>query len=337
MNRDNTTVTELPNLLQLPHPMQAAEHISHLATDTGCAFDCVRHVLGELSTSQQPGKFLYLFDLLYRLSLVSNAFISEALQRLQAEVIQALQAAVPQIPEQQKEQLELLRQKWLTAVQRRGRSGQVRLQDVATWLSAAGRTSNAPTQQQSSHGAVAAKPSQTMPPAAHMHVPPPSRTLTAPPPPPPRRLPPPPSAMTTHSSAAPAPQAQSSHHHSRGVSTMPASDPHQNSHSSRRSGWDAPAVLSGSMWNNQSQRQQPKHHAAQQGMHSRDASPEQLSQHMHKLSLQPANQAGDNQSRQQASTVMSAWEPNQPAPQDAAATLQVNPVPPQCTLWLCIN
>lgn len=56
MNRNNATVTysELPNLLQLPHPVQAAEHISHLATDTGCAFDCLRHVLGELSTVLTP-------------------------------------------------------------------------------------------------------------------------------------------------------------------------------------------------------------------------------------------------------------------------------------------
>lgn len=62
-------------------------------------------------------------------------------------LFQALQISVPQIPEQQQQRLEVLRQKWLTAVQKRGTSGQVKLQDVANWLSGAGRT-NSPMQQQ---------------------------------------------------------------------------------------------------------------------------------------------------------------------------------------------
>ena len=40
----------LSGLLQHVDVVQAAEQISRLAIDLGCAFDCVRFVLGELST-----------------------------------------------------------------------------------------------------------------------------------------------------------------------------------------------------------------------------------------------------------------------------------------------
>jgi len=110
----------------------------------------------------RPGKLLPLIDLLYRLSLSSNASLTHAVQRLQSEVIQvittattpfiyvwllsdvgrrivqALQLSVPQIPEHQQQQLDALRQRWLDAVQGRSRSGQLFLQDVARWLSGAG-------------------------------------------------------------------------------------------------------------------------------------------------------------------------------------------------------
>lgn len=39
----------------------------------------------------QPGKLLPLIDLLYRLSLLSNAYLTQALQRLQSEVIEVCQ------------------------------------------------------------------------------------------------------------------------------------------------------------------------------------------------------------------------------------------------------
>ena len=61
--------------------------------------------------------------------------------------MQALQVSVPQIPEQQKQQLDVLRQSWLTAVQARSKSGQLNLQDVASWLSGVGRNYAHPRQQ----------------------------------------------------------------------------------------------------------------------------------------------------------------------------------------------
>lgn len=113
MNGSTAASIHLPRLsglLQHVDVVQAAEQISRLATDLGCAFDCVRLVLGELSTvikdeqalhhaftrvlsfvslqCHRPDRLLYLIDLLYRLSLLSNAFVTEALQRLQAQVIQ---------------------------------------------------------------------------------------------------------------------------------------------------------------------------------------------------------------------------------------------------------
>lgn len=133
---------------------------------------------------------------------------------------------------------------------------------------------------------------QVLPPAAHTQPPPPPRTLAALHPPPPRRLPPPPSVMPRHPSGAQAPHVHSSHQHCCGASTMPATGPDQHSHSSQSSGWDVPADVTGNICNSQSQRQQPKQHAAKQSMHSRDASPKHLSQHLHSLSLQPASQAG---------------------------------------------
>ena len=100
----------LSGFLQHVDVVQAAEQISRLSTDLSCAFDCVRFVLGELSTvikdekvlyhaftcvlsfvtlqCHRPDRLLYLIDVLYRLSLLSNAFVTEALQRLQAQVIQ---------------------------------------------------------------------------------------------------------------------------------------------------------------------------------------------------------------------------------------------------------
>ena len=62
--------------------------------------------------------------------------------------MQALQLSVPQIPEYQKQQLESLRKKWLTAVQARSRSGQLSPQEVAKWLSGADRSNNPSIRQQ---------------------------------------------------------------------------------------------------------------------------------------------------------------------------------------------
>lgn len=61
--------------------------------------------------------------------------------------MQALSISVPQIPEQQKQQLDVLRQSWLTAVQARSRSGELNLQDIASWLSRVGRNNDLPKQQ----------------------------------------------------------------------------------------------------------------------------------------------------------------------------------------------
>ena len=41
---------QLPDLLQRLDAVHAAEQISRLASDAGCAFDCVQFVLRELST-----------------------------------------------------------------------------------------------------------------------------------------------------------------------------------------------------------------------------------------------------------------------------------------------
>ena len=61
--------------------------------------------------------------------------------------MQALQISVPQVPEEQKQQLDVLRQSWLTAVQARSKSGQLNLQHVASWLSGLGRNNDHPRQQ----------------------------------------------------------------------------------------------------------------------------------------------------------------------------------------------
>ena len=61
--------------------------------------------------------------------------------------MQALQVSVSQIPEQQKQQLDVLRQSWLTAVQARSKSGQLNLQHVASWLSELGHNNDHPRQQ----------------------------------------------------------------------------------------------------------------------------------------------------------------------------------------------
>lgn len=53
MNRSSAASIHSPRLsglLQHVDVVQAAEQISQLATDIGCAFDCVRLVVGELST-----------------------------------------------------------------------------------------------------------------------------------------------------------------------------------------------------------------------------------------------------------------------------------------------
>lgn len=59
MSRSNAAImyAKLPNVLQHKDVVQAAEHLSNLATDIGYAFDCVRYVLGELSRVTMP--FLY--------------------------------------------------------------------------------------------------------------------------------------------------------------------------------------------------------------------------------------------------------------------------------------
>ena len=62
MNRNSAASIHSPRLsglLQQVDVVQAAEQISQLATDIGCAFDCVRLVVGELSTVIETHESVY--------------------------------------------------------------------------------------------------------------------------------------------------------------------------------------------------------------------------------------------------------------------------------------
>ncbi|KAL0039006.1 hypothetical protein WJX77_004915 [Trebouxia sp. C0004] len=181
MNSSSAAVATAPRFPDLQHHFdagQAAEQVSQLATDIGCAVECVCFVLRELSTCHRPGKLLPLIDLLHRLSLSSNASLTHAVQRLQSEIIRALQLSIPQIPEHQQQQLDALRQRWLDAVQGRSKSGEVFLRDVARWLNGA---MIAWRREQSRKKAAAKQTVEVLSPPPPHHPPPP--------PPPPRPVP----------------------------------------------------------------------------------------------------------------------------------------------------
>ena len=199
---------------------------------------------------------------------------------------------------------------------------------------------------QARHAQAAERSAQVLPPAAQALGPSPPALLYPAPPPPPRYTTPPPIALDA--SATQGPPVHSNHHHAASIQT---SGPVQQRSSSQRSRWDAPPAPVGGQWNSQSIRQQPEQHAARQSVPSRDASPEQLAQHLQSLSLQPANHAGTvelslgcktgfpnmftamnphsffagtSTGRPQAGNQPVAMRPNQPAFQDAAAILQVH-------------
>ena len=243
--------------------------------------------------------------------------------------MQALQISVPQIPEQQKQQLDVLRQSWLKAEQTRSRSGQLNLQDIASWLSAAGRKDDDPKEQvyfyiyycytvtsgkewlsvfdciccaklannkchrymcmQASHEATA-RSAQVSPPAPQTHSLPPPPSLHLPPPPPRHTVP---SAIPPNPSTKQPPPFHSNQPHRHDLSNMPACGPTQQRQSNRKSQWDVPPNPVESTWNSQPHGHQPEQHAARQSIHSRDASPEQLAQRLKGFSLQPADLAGE--------------------------------------------
>lgn len=115
-----------------------------------------------------------------------------------------------------------------------------------------------------------------------------------PPPPPPCSLPPPP-PRPTHPSAiqAPPPNQQ----HAYGASALQAPGPPQQTQSSQMSGWDTPDAPAVGLWSGgevqQLHWQQPRQGVAQHCVQGKDASPEQLTQHLQMLSLQPASRAGE--------------------------------------------
>ena len=197
----------------------------------------------------------------------------------------------------------------------------------------------------------AEKATQVLPAAAQMLPPPP--VWLPPPPPQPRHTALP--ATTAHPATSQAPPVPSNHQHHHDSSSMQTSGPVQQRNSNRKSRWDEPPAPVEGQGNSQSNRQQPEQHAARQSMPHRDASPEQLTQHLQSLSLQPATQrggpsscpmrrsifssnfkpvtpyscfAGASMSVHQASNQSVALRSSQPAPLDAAATLQVFLVQP---------
>ncbi|DBA95621.1 TPA: hypothetical protein ACH3X3_013468 [Trebouxia sp. C0006] len=280
MNSGSAAMTTAPRFPDLQHHFdagQAAEQVSRLATDIGCAVECVSFVLRELSTCHRPGKLLPLIDLLHRLSLSSNASLTLAVQRLQNEIIRALQLSVPQIPEHQQQQLDALRQRWLDAVQGRSKSGELFLRDVARWLTGVGNVRRS-EQSRNRQNAVPRQTVELLPPPPPHHPPPP--------PPPPRLVP----SHSRPSSSVPFRSAKDS-------PDLPfATHQHQKQQNPLQQHFVAAAPL--------------------QLLDSQPAEPHQLTQHLQSLSLAPSRQAdklGSGASGRQPGLQQGNGRPAQPA------------------------
>ena len=145
---------------------------------------------------------------------------------------------------------------------------------------------------QTGHADAAERSAHVLPPAAAQTLDLPPPPLRYPPPPPqPRHTAPP--VVAPHPSATQAPPVHSNHQHHLDASSMQTSGPVQQINKNRKSRWDVPPAAVEGQWNTQSNRQQPEQHAARSSMPSRDASPEQLTQHLQSLSLQPPSHAGN--------------------------------------------